>query len=404
MNKLRLSIPLALGSLFLVPQLSQAADANTPPAEKPAPNTTELENRIRTLEARIHDLESQLDDRATQNNNHSMRQFRDRMKRDLGNNFDDMFDQMRRELEQGGFNFKFDFTPDGQMAPPRLNSRGFGMNAPSQERPRLGVQLQPLSDELRERFNNKPTQGAFVTSVVPDSPAEKAGLAVGDAIIKVDGKDVATAAEAIDAVRNAADGKLSLTVLRQNKEVTLTAELQAELSIDDDANQPPNGRWLRKGDLNRGPKSLGNNGMTGNGANGHSESKTVLKASALEVTDELATTLKLNDEQRKKMSDVLARQSQAASDEASAPVQPRATTRGGWNNLSLNADISGIIEKHVAAAETELKGTLNDEQLRAWKDYRATHNTIQFSRSMTIENGGTVPAPSNGGASGGNGF
>ena len=87
MNTLRLSIPLALGSLFMVPQLSRAAEPNTPPAEKPASGTTDLENHIKALEARIHDLEAQLDDRATLNNNHSMRQFRDRMKRDLGNNF-----------------------------------------------------------------------------------------------------------------------------------------------------------------------------------------------------------------------------------------------------------------------------------------------------------------------------
>jgi membrane-associated protease RseP (regulator of RpoE activity) len=413
MNKLRLSIPLALGSLFIATGACSAAETApvTPPADKNA-SVTDLENRIKALEGEIRDLKGQLDERSTRNNSQNMQQFRNRMKRDLSDNFDDMFDQMRREMEEsfgGGFNF----GPNGQLPPPVFNGPGgpgmggqFNFGIPA-EKPRLGVQLAPSNEQLRERFKNDVKQGAFVIAVVPDSPAEKAGILVGDAITKVAGKDVANPEAAIEAIRNAPSGKTDLTIMRQNKEMTLKPDLAIEeqpTSADENDFGPStgqNGGWLRRGDMNRGNSGKRGTAFNAPAPNGNMQMRTELKASALEVNDELAKAMKLTDDQRKKMSEVLQKHSQAASDEASAQSSPRLNTRGGMRGFSLSAggDVSRIVDKHVSEAENELKGVLSDEQIREWQDYRHLHNSVQFSHSMTIESG-TADEPAQKGSQG----
>ncbi len=57
-------------------------------------------------------------------------------------------------------------------------------------RGRLGVGIQEVSKELAESFNLGKPQGALVASVEKDSAADKAGIEVGDIILKFDGKAV----------------------------------------------------------------------------------------------------------------------------------------------------------------------------------------------------------------------
>lgn len=68
---------------------------------------------------------------------------------------------------------------------------------------------------------------AVVEAVAPDSPAEAAGLRAGDAVVKVDGAPVPTAAAARDALRKLPDDRVELTVLRGGSERTLSAKLRA---------------------------------------------------------------------------------------------------------------------------------------------------------------------------------
>ena len=55
-------------------------------------------------------------------------------------------------------------------------------------RPYLGVAYQTLSREAA-RLNNL-AEGAYIQRVVPESPAEEAGLNVGDVVLKIDGKEL----------------------------------------------------------------------------------------------------------------------------------------------------------------------------------------------------------------------
>jgi regulator of sigma E protease len=59
-------------------------------------------------------------------------------------------------------------------------------------------------------------------AVAPESPAAKAGLMVGDQIKKIDGRDIATRVELLDAAAKGKGAPLTLEVLRDGRLETLT--------------------------------------------------------------------------------------------------------------------------------------------------------------------------------------
>jgi serine protease Do len=54
----------------------------------------------------------------------------------------------------------------------------------------LGVSVQPVTPELAASFGMKGEKGALISEVMKESPAEKAGLKVGDIILAFDGKPI----------------------------------------------------------------------------------------------------------------------------------------------------------------------------------------------------------------------
>jgi serine protease Do len=87
----------------------------------------------------------------------------------------------------------------------------------------LGVSVQDLSPELAQAFSAPAgTKGALVQSVVPDSPASKAGVEAGDIVVSVNGKAVdgsAPLTRAVSSVRPG--GKAELLLLRSGHKRTL---------------------------------------------------------------------------------------------------------------------------------------------------------------------------------------
>ncbi len=59
----------------------------------------------------------------------------------------------------------------------------------------LGVQGGELTPELAEAFGYETNHGAFVSQVVPDSAADKAGIQAGDILISINGKKIQTFGE-----------------------------------------------------------------------------------------------------------------------------------------------------------------------------------------------------------------
>ena len=82
--------------------------------------------------------------------------------------------------------------------------------------PWMGVQLQPITEEIASHLGLKNTEGALVAGVVQDSPAQQAGLLPGDIILEIDGQKIKTVDDLIDIVKKAQVGqKLKLLIHRE---------------------------------------------------------------------------------------------------------------------------------------------------------------------------------------------
>ncbi len=91
----------------------------------------------------------------------------------------------------------------------------------------LGVSLQDISPELAEAFGLKRQTGAIINQVLPDSPADKAGLQTGDIVLTVDDKTIRNANDLRNRVGLLPVGKkVRMTILRDGKEKKLSVDVQ----------------------------------------------------------------------------------------------------------------------------------------------------------------------------------
>ncbi|HRQ65230.1 MAG TPA: Do family serine endopeptidase [Xanthomonadaceae bacterium] len=92
----------------------------------------------------------------------------------------------------------------------------------------LGVQAQDLNEELAAMLQVPASSGAVVTRVLPDSPAEAAGLRPGDVIRELAGRSVRSRADLANAEGLAPLGEsIRLRFLREGRERELQLGLQA---------------------------------------------------------------------------------------------------------------------------------------------------------------------------------
>ena len=93
---------------------------------------------------------------------------------------------------------------------------------------RLGVSIQPLSQDLAESFGLERPDGALVATVAPNSAAAKAGLRSGDVITKVNGEAIQEPGMLSSRVGLSRPGeKVTLEVWRDKKLETVVATLGA---------------------------------------------------------------------------------------------------------------------------------------------------------------------------------
>ena len=90
---------------------------------------------------------------------------------------------------------------------------------------RSGLTVENITPQLGEFFGVKNGNGVLVRSVAKGSRAEKAGFRAGDVIVKVNDEPVHDSSDFTHAVRARKDGSVSVSVVRDKKEQTLTLTL-----------------------------------------------------------------------------------------------------------------------------------------------------------------------------------
>jgi len=99
-------------------------------------------------------------------------------------------------------------------------------------RGRIGVRIGDLTPELREGLGLKSIRGALVSTVMDDSPAEKAGLESGDVVVAFNGEVMEDSSDLRNAVGLLSPGaEADITYIRDGKRRTTRITLEA---IEDD--------------------------------------------------------------------------------------------------------------------------------------------------------------------------
>ena len=90
----------------------------------------------------------------------------------------------------------------------------------------LGVMIQQVTTDLAENFGLERPIGALVGQVIPDSPADKAGIKAGDVIIEYNGKEISQMSMLPAMVANTDVGnKADVVIIRDAEKQTITVEI-----------------------------------------------------------------------------------------------------------------------------------------------------------------------------------
>ena len=93
----------------------------------------------------------------------------------------------------------------------------------------IGITPMTLTSELASRFGINASEGAIINSLTSGGAAEKAGLKVGDVIIKVNNESIASASDLVLAIRShSPNDEVEVTYLRDGKEETTKVKLGAD--------------------------------------------------------------------------------------------------------------------------------------------------------------------------------
>jgi len=92
----------------------------------------------------------------------------------------------------------------------------------------LGVYIQPMTDQQKEHFKVRGSDGVLVTEVVKDSPAEKAELKTGDVILSVDREEIEETDDLVEVIGEKEPGdEVSIRIVRDGRRKTVTVTLDS---------------------------------------------------------------------------------------------------------------------------------------------------------------------------------
>lgn len=94
------------------------------------------------------------------------------------------------------------------------------------KRGQLGIGAQDITPDLATAFNLSTTKAAAITQVLQGSPAQQAGLKIGDIITSVNGIPITNGSDVINIIGFLrVDSKANISILRNNKPITVSIVL-----------------------------------------------------------------------------------------------------------------------------------------------------------------------------------
>lgn len=132
--------------------------------------------------------------------------------------FGEQMEKLHEHLEEMDLDFDFDFDSDDEHHGPH-----FFMGS---RRAKLGVQLIEPTPELREHYGSSADEGILVSRVLPDTPAEEAGLRAGDLIVAIDGEPVEDTGDLRRGMRDKDGETIDIDVIRDGQRTTLSVTLR----------------------------------------------------------------------------------------------------------------------------------------------------------------------------------
>jgi len=105
----------------------------------------------------------------------------------------------------------------------------------------LGVQIQELTDQLRDYFKVKGDGGVLISAVVRQSPADKAHLKAGDIITRIDDTIISDPRELTQTIRSYdPETEVTITYFRRGREQNTTATLGEQSRLSWKLDMEPN--------------------------------------------------------------------------------------------------------------------------------------------------------------------
>lgn len=91
----------------------------------------------------------------------------------------------------------------------------------------LGILIQDVTSDLAESFGMTSPEGALVAKILPNSPAEKAGMQVGDVVVKFDSKEVIQSSDLPKLVGSSKIGmEIPTSIIRKGAPLTLLTTIE----------------------------------------------------------------------------------------------------------------------------------------------------------------------------------
>lgn len=131
--------------------------------------------------------------------------------------------------------FAFAMPPTPPVPPMPDFPRAWTEQSITRIRSTSGLTLESLTPQLGDYFGVKNGEGLLVRSVQKGSAAESAGLRAGDVIVKVGDQKISDNADWREALRNGKNGKVSVVVVRDKKEQTLSMSVPLRKGPDSSA-------------------------------------------------------------------------------------------------------------------------------------------------------------------------